>query len=381
MFMPFELGTYRQLWRLALAERRSGAMSRRRRCVVFPVLLALPILTFFNAVFFALDNLLFPGIHRVKVRRPVFIIGHARSGTSLMHRLMTCDERSFVYFRMYEMFLPALTQKYIVRAGAWLDRRLFGSRGARALRAWEDRTFAKGRQMHPMSLAGPEEDEFLLALSCASGVWETLFPYPKELEGLYYFDELPVRRRHRILGFYRACLKRQLWLYGRERVHCSKNPVFTGKVASLVEAFPDARFILMSRDPAATIPSLLKMMERNWLASDCDRSQIRRALVQLAEQSYHSYSSPPEVFARHPGVEQVTVDYEQLVAQPRATVERTYQALGMAVSEEFAAVLDSEEARSRQPRAAPLYMPEEIELSADENRRRCGISSSPVEKK
>ena len=134
-------------------------------------------------------------------------------------------------------------------------------------------------------------------------------------------------------------------------------------------------------DPAA---SAEKARQRKLRALDLLRPEPEPALenlAQLAAQSYHSYSYPPEVFARHPGVEQVTVDYEQLVAQPRATVERTYQALGMAVSEEFAAVLDSEEARSRQHCAEHLYTPEEFELSADEIRRRCGISSSPVEKK
>ena len=379
--MPFEFGVYLRLWRMALAERRSGGMSPRRRRVVFGALLIAPLLALINAACFALDNLIFPGMHRVKVRAPLFIIGHARSGTSLMHRLMTRDEASFVYFRTYEMLLPSLMQKYLLRGLAILDRRLFASRAARALAAWENRTFAKGRQMHPMSLAGPEEDEFLLALSCASGLWMTLFPYPKALEDLYYFDQLPPGRRRRTMAFYRACLKRQLWLYGSDRTHCSKNPVFSGRVAGLIEAFPDARFVLMSRDPAETIPSLLKMMQRNWLASDCERGQISLALAQLAEHSYHTYRYPAEVLARHPEVGHITVDYEELLAAPKATVERCYDVLGIRVSEEFAVRLSEEERRSASHRAEHVYSLDEFGLSADELRTRCGISSSPPEAK
>ncbi|HIC70087.1 MAG TPA: sulfotransferase, partial [Candidatus Latescibacteria bacterium] len=345
--MPFEFGVYLRLWRMALAERRSGGMSPRRRRVVFGALLIAPLLALINAACFALDNLIFPGMHRVKVRAPLFIIGHARSGTSLMHRLMTRDEASFVYFRTYEMLLPSLMQKYLLRGLAILDRRLFASRAARALAAWENRTFAKGRQMHPMSLAGPEEDEFLLALSCASGLWMTLFPYPKALEDLYYFDQLPPGRRRRTMAFYRACLKRQLWLYGSDRTHCSKNPVFSGRVAGLIEAFPDARFVVNVRDPRETIPSLLKLVQSGWKKMDWEESRQRNCLRILAEQSWHSYRHPLQCLKENPETPGAVVDYRDLVSDPATTIEGVYRALGLPISDAFRKLLAGEGKRER----------------------------------
>jgi hypothetical protein len=360
----FELRTYLRIVRLALREEKS----RRRRRVVVVALVAIPVLAALNAVCFALDPLFFPGFRRVEVRAPVFIVGHARSGTSLMHRLMACDEERFSWFATWELFLPSLLQRKLVRLLGACDRRFLGGRIARGITDWEDRAFARGRGMHPMSLTGPEEDEFLMALSCASGTVTTFFPYLRELEYLYFTDQRPVRQRRRVLSFYRACVRRQLYQNGPEKTHLSKNPVFSGKMESLIEAFPDARFIVLERSPLETIPSLLKMMERNWRASDCARPWIDDSLEVLARQSIHTYTQPLEVLARHPEIRSTIVDYRDLVTSPARAVEAAYAALDMTVSPALAAQLEREEARHADHRTEHVYDLAEFGLSRAEIR-------------
>jgi hypothetical protein len=355
--LPFDWRTFRTLFREAFRD----PMSPRRRAVVWTAFTAIPLLAGVNALCFGLDRLLFPGLRKTPVREPVFIIGHARSGTSLMHRLLARDP-SFAWFRMYELFLPSLLQKRAVRALGRLDRRWLSGRIERRVRAWEDRTFAKGREMHPMSLTGPEEDEFLMTLSCASGTVTLLFPYMRKLAHLYYFDERPERERRRLMRFYLECVQRQLRLVGGERRLLSKNPVFCGRVESLIEWFPDARFIVMVRDPCETIPSLLKMMKRNWRASDCPDERVDDSLDVLAQQSIHTYRYPLEVLERHPEVRRAVVRYEDLVENPKATVERTYQELALLFGAELARSLDEEERRAHGHRADHVYGLEEFGL-------------------
>ena len=55
------------------------------------LLLLVPLEYLFHTVFFLLDYLFFPALWRQKVQRPVFIVGHARSGTTLAHRLLAAD--------------------------------------------------------------------------------------------------------------------------------------------------------------------------------------------------------------------------------------------------------------------------------------------------
>lgn len=83
---------------------------KRRRSLYKLLLLRVPSRAIFHSICFMLDYILFPKLWFVKVKEPVFIIGHARSGTTLAHRLMCGDER-FSAFKYYELLLPSLLQK------------------------------------------------------------------------------------------------------------------------------------------------------------------------------------------------------------------------------------------------------------------------------
>jgi omega-hydroxy-beta-dihydromenaquinone-9 sulfotransferase len=366
--MFFDLRTYLRMFRLAFAERPRGG----RRVLLVGLALGIPVVAAFHALCMALDHVLFPRFRRIPVRAPLFVIGHARSGTSLLHELLARDEERFSTFLTWELFLPSILQKKLVRGLGRLDRAWLGSAAARRIRAFEDRAFARGREMHPMSLTRPEEDEFLFAASCASGVWVLLFPYWRELDYLYYTDRMPPRRRRRLLAFYRGCVQRQLYLNGAGKTHLSKNPTFCGKVESLIEAFPDARFAVCMRTPYETIPSLLKLVTRNWRAAGCSPERMEDSRRALAEQSFHSYRYPLEVLARHDEVRGAVVDYRALVAEPKRSVETLYAELGLPLSAGYEKALLEEEERSRGHRGEHVYSLGEFGLEPGEIRRRLG---------
>ena len=131
MLFYFEFRTYAKLLRLAFREKNPRNRWRLLRTLLFVI----PAVNVVHAICFALDPILFPGLRRVQVRKPVFVIGHARSGTTLLHRLMSRDER-FSAFLLYELFLPSLLQKKVVRAVASADRRFLGGALEKRVRAW-----------------------------------------------------------------------------------------------------------------------------------------------------------------------------------------------------------------------------------------------------
>jgi hypothetical protein len=356
------------MMRLAFAEKPRGA--RRTTIVLLAVLI--PAFAAVNAACMLLDFVLFPGFVRIKPRRPVFIVGHARSGTTLLHRLMSGDGERFSVFLTWELFFPSIVQKKLVRWLGRMDLRWLDGAVDKRIRAWEDRTFAKGREMHPMSLTGPEEDEFVLALSCASGVWVLVFPYWRELQHLYYTDEMAPARRRRLMRFYRACVRRQLYLNGADKVHLSKNPTFSGKIESLIETFPDARFVVCLRSPYETIPSLLKLMTRNWKAGRCPPARIEESRRLLAEQSFHTYTYPFAALAKHPETRWIAVDYRDLVDRPKRSVEQIYDALGLEMTPTYAATLTAEEQRARAHRTEHVYSLGEFGIEREEIRNRLG---------
>lgn len=359
--MPFALRQFVRIFRRAFRE----AQTPRRRKVVWALFLAVPAIAAMNAICLALDRILFPRFGRVRVEAPVFIIGHSRSGTTLLHELLAADDQ-FNWFMAYELFLPSLLQKKLLRAFGRFDRRRLGGRYEARLRAWQDRVFAAGRQMHPMDLFGPEEDEFLLALTLYSGTPGVVFPNLEDMQPYSRFDELldPATRR-RVMAFYRACVQRQLVLNGVGRTHLSKNPMFSSKVASLIETFPDARFVVLVRNPFETIPSIQKMMVRNYKASGTDRVQIESALRIVGENSIAHYLHPFEILERHPEIRWTAVPYELLTTDPAAAMRKVYEELAIPIGAASEAAMKRAEGHARAYKPSHDYSLSEFGLAPE----------------
>jgi hypothetical protein len=330
----FDVGNYVTMLRLVRAEPDKA----RRRKLLAAFLIGVPAMVAVHAVCFALDPLLFPSLRRTEVREPVFSVGHARSGTTYLHRLMAQDER-FSVVLMYEMFFPSLLEKRLLRLLFRADEKLFGKRLRRRIDAVEERTFADTNDMHRTGFFAAEEDDFLLTWSLGSGFWIVLFPYLGELD-FYHVDQWSERKRRRMMTFYKECVRRQLALNGGG-THLSKNPTFCGRVESLIETFPDAKFIVPMRNPYETIPSLLKMLQTSWALQGRDNQLILESLRILADQSFDAYCHPLDVLARHPEIRSCIVDYRDLVGQPATTMGRVYDELDLDMPPELAAAISA----------------------------------------
>lgn len=316
-----------------------------RRRLLARLLLVTPLVTIFHTLCFLLDYLLFPRLWTQKVRTPVFIVGHARSGTTLMHRLMSADGDSFSYFLYWETLFPSLLQKKVIRWLGKVDRSLLGGALYRRLKAWDDRTFGPFRHIHNMSLWNSEEDQFAMRAAFVTQQWATDLPVMDVLD-LFHLDQMPQKRR-RWMHHYRELAKRQLLLNGGDRIHLSKNPVMSGWVGSIIETFPDARIVVMLRDPVQCVPSLLKLVEKSWKARGWKAEDYQGSLDLLLQTSFESFHNPAQQLARYPEVPRAIVDYRELTARPRETVHAVYRQLGFAVSAEFDAFLEANAEREK----------------------------------
>jgi hypothetical protein len=307
---------------IGLAFREENPRARRR--LLLELLLVVPAIASFHALCFFLDWVLFPGLRRQEVRSPVFVVGHARSGTTLLHRLMSEDRERFSAFLYWELYFPSLLQKKLIRWLGRVDAGLLGGAFGRRIAAWDRRKFAATQDIHPMSFFAPEEDDFVLTYACASGWWIVRLPYMAHLD-FYYVDEWPERRRRRLLDFYKECVRRQLYLNGGDQ---------------------------------------LKLMKRSWQLRNWSDADMQGSLRILAGMSFHNYRHPLEVLERHPETRRALVDYRQLVAEPKRTVEEVYAQLGLPVSSGYAAALEREQKRARGHETSHRYSLEEFGLES-----------------
>lgn len=316
----------------------------KRRQLLFRLLVITPPVTLFNALCFLLDYLLFPRLWTQKVKTPVFIVGHARSGTTLMHRLMSADGDRFSYFLYWETFFPSLLQKKTIRLLGKLDA-LFGSPLLKKLQAWDEKTFGPFRHMHDMSLWNSEEDQFAMRAAFVTQQWATDLPVMDVID-LFHVDQMPAKRK-RWLHHYKECVKRQLLLNGGDKIHLSKNPVMSGWVGSLIETFPDAKIVVMMRDPHQCIPSLLKLVEKSWQHQGWKKADYQSSLDTLRDLSFETFRNPAIQLAAHPNTPQIVVDYRDITGSPRDTVHAVYKALGLDLSESFDAYLQAQAEREK----------------------------------
>ena len=359
--MYFDFDTYWRVFRRAFREPATGG----RRRLIWALAIGFPLLALWDAVFFALDHLLFPGFRRVAIETPVFIVGNARSGTTNLCRLLSGDAR-FSYFRTWEILLPSILQKKIVRGIAHFDQRwLAGALEAR-INGRQDSSLAKARRMHDWRLDGAEEDGFLHLHTCSSGTISVLFPYNSMLSHLGDLDSkasAPQRRRQ--LAFYVACVKRQLYFDGRrgdgagasQKILLSKNPGFTFRMRSLREAFPDAKFICPVRHPYETIPSLINMLQKGWVALGADPKDIEESVTWLGRSGIDTYLHAFEVLDEMPESSYAVPEFGDLISQPRSTVEKIYARFGWEITPEFALYLDARQVEARGYTSGHRYEP------------------------
>ncbi len=369
--MYFSLKNYVGVVRRAIGETRRGTRGR----TVAILLVAAPLLSAFDAICLALDHVLFPGFRRLRVTAPVFVLGNARSGTTQLHRLLAADEENFFYFRTWEILCPAISQKKLVHLIGRFDSRWNGGRLARRFGKREDAALAKARRMHDWRLTGPEEDGFLELHTFDSGTLTVLFPYVRELGNLGNLDAASPRMRRRRLKFYEACVRRQLYVQDSDPaglVLLSKNPGFVLRMRSLLDRFPDARFICPVRNPGETIPSLINMLRKGWLAMGCDEGDVDEGTEWIREVQLEGYRYAFEVLDTLPEDRHAVVSFADLTERPLAAVRAVYQRFGLEMSASHTAFLAAEQESSRSYESQHRYDPGELGPSAEELERRLG---------
>jgi len=207
-----------------------------------------------NEIGLLLDHAFYPGHLKIKVERPLFLIGHPRSGTTFLHRLLH-QTREFAAFSFWEILFPSIT-----------TRKLFSPVMKRQMQNGTDTIFPK-EVGHELTLDAVEEEELLLLQKLNTQFASVVTPLgfaDRDFEDLIYSDDQPGAIRQKTVQFLEDCFRRQIFLAGRRQVIANMN--YSGmRLRSLLEQFPDARVVYVVRSPYETIPSHMTL-HRNMFA-------------------------------------------------------------------------------------------------------------------
>lgn len=172
---------------------------------------------------------------------PVFILGHWRSGTTFMHNVFSCDKH-FGYNTTYQTVFPNLM--------------LFGQPFFKKNMSW---LMPDKRPTDNMELKVdlPQEEEFALANMMPYSYYNFWFlpKYTREYCDKYLlFNDITEEERAVFKEVFLKLIKISLW-NTKGSQFLSKNPPHTGRIKTLLEMFPNAKFIYLMRNPYTVFES------------------------------------------------------------------------------------------------------------------------------
>lgn len=305
--------------------------------------------------FRVLDHVVAPSFRKVQVRAPVFVVSPPRSGTTLLYSLLAADPRFFAP-KLYETLLPSLSMLWLAEGIGSLCGRWRGGTLAARFGRWEEDRFASTDSIHRVRHREIEEDTLLFDrhLVCPSSL--RLVPRGEELTGVVTLDDHPPAVRAAIMRSYHRALQRLLHR-APGRTYLAKNVHSAGRIASLLERYPDARFIHIVRSPYDVIPSAVRLFRTsNYLGV----TEPYRPTMPLghpcwrvfAEQVIDVYQRLLRWERQVPASQWITVRFSALVGDPLATVREIYERFSIALPPDVEAALAVEAARAESFRSS-----------------------------
>lgn len=291
---------------------------RRNRFAVSPSRLAMGVtitgVAAVNSALAAIERACAPRCKDSQTLAPLFILGHWRSGTTFLHELLIRDPRH-TFANTYQCFTPhhfPLTERWLVP----LIRKLL----------------PRQRPMDNMEAGWerPMEDEFALQnLGIPTPYLSIMFPN----HGSAYADHLTLRtltpaQRQRWKDALSAFCQRLSRADGRRLV--LKSPPHTARIRTILEIFPNARFIHVAREPHAMFRSSLDMWRT--LNSEVGLQVVKNDnwlefhVVETLCRMYEAYFEDRQLLAPYQLAE---LRYEDLVQDPLTTLRGTYERLGL----------------------------------------------------
>jgi hypothetical protein len=244
---------------------------------------------------------------------PVFVVGHWRCGTTLLHELLALDPRHRCP-TTYECFAP----HHFLLSDRWLKSCI---RFLLPANRWADDM--------PMQWDLPQEDEFALCnLGIPSPYWTIAFPNePPQFPDYFELDRLsPTAQRHWQQALERF-LKQLTWKRPGRIV--LKSPTHTFRLPTLQGMFPQARYIHLVRNPYDVFSSTMRLWKSLYAAQGYQRptcAGLETHVLDLFCRLHQRLEATRGLIDPHRFCD---VRYEDLIHDPVGQLRHVYQQLDL----------------------------------------------------
>lgn len=251
----------------------------------------------------------------VDVQSPVFIIGHHRSGTTHLWRLLTYDKR-FIYPKVTEVLFPhtMLTFETI----AFCLANIFSPEK-------RPQDNVKHAAKSPLS-----EEWGLCAHTFLSTQMSRYFPQHRErFKYMLSLKEGTRQEKNQWKKAVHLIARKLLLQNGKNKTVLFKSPSNTAKIKLLVDLYPDAKFIHIYRNPYRVFKSSVKM-EKEAIPFCCyqpkDLDGIEDYIIWQYREMYRTFFEDKHLI---PNKNLTQISYEELVRNRAGTIKKIYRDLNL----------------------------------------------------
>lgn len=188
-----------------------------------------------------------PQILRQEIEQPIFVVGLPRTGTTLLHNLLS-RHPELRYLPYWESMEPLPRSAAAEPDGDVEERRATARRGLDFL----NKLAPFFPAMHEMECDLPHEEIQLLAVEFSTMLFETAWQVPAYRRWYMTTDQSSAYAGMKVL------LQAMQWLRGGDR-WLLKSPQHLEQLPVLLRIFPDARVIQTHRDPWRVLLSMAMM--------------------------------------------------------------------------------------------------------------------------
>ena len=211
----------------------------------------------FANVLWIFDEIFFPSYKRVQIKKPIFLLGGFRTGTTIVHRSLYEKRTNFISPRFLELLFPFLCVQYFFDALEYCDTSYQTSFIAGIdfllLQLFGNKIMSK----HFISYDTPEEDDILLSTYMGVGWYNIVqFPFFESWKAVGNLSLLSEQEKKRIGSFYHQCMQKILFRRGKEKQFLNKTHLIALYPFWKLQ-YPDAKFFLIERNQTEALRSFI----------------------------------------------------------------------------------------------------------------------------
>ena len=260
----------------------------------------------------------FPDARDTPIEKPLFIVGMPRTGTTVLHRLMTYDP-SFQWFPFWLASSPMPRPP----RDDWASYPQY----QHALQYLENHTAANAeiQSLHPIFADLPDESSWLVAHT----FWLSTFAYTADLPE--YNDWFLNCDNRWTVQYFRRCLA--MIANGDTRRWLIKDPAHVFQIEAILEEFPDACIVQTHREPSDAMASgsyiawLLRSAGQPGFSKEIAGANTLKVVGSGLDQM-------EKVRQRHDPAQFYDVHMLEIQANPLGTIERVYEHFDLPITDE-----------------------------------------------